>query len=143
MAILTERTKVPGDLILHIESLEYCTKTAIVRNPTASAVVMNDIVGYPVVAGTNGADYNLAVQGNEASVVGLLLDGEPGGESIAAGANGTSKYQVLVHPPAVLNQNKLPVNDFNGVAFTNATLLTRLRALLFELRSEPTKYTTL
>jgi hypothetical protein len=139
--VLTSRTKVPGDLIPHIESLEYCTKTAIVRNPHSAEVTMNDIVGYPVIAGTNGADYNLAMAGDEADVVGLLMDVEPADEVIPAATNGTAKYQVLIHPPVNVNQDKIATLDVAGDAFTLATIITALEADKWEFRREPTVHT--
>lgn len=137
--------KVPGDLLVHVESLEYCTKTVIIRNPHSAEITLTNVVGYPLVAGTNGADYNLAIAGQENSVVALLVDGPVGqaNEVIDATTNGTHKYQALVHPPAILNQDKFAVTDIAGDNFNQSTLRTRLKALNYELRSEPENSSTL
>lgn len=139
--MLTERTKVPGDLIPHLESLEYCTKTAIVRNPHSAEVTMNDIVGYPVIAGTNGADYNLAMAGDEANVVGLLMDVEPADEVVPATTNGTHKYQVLIHPPVNVNRDKIATVDVADADFDVDAIVAALEADKWEFRREPTIHT--
>lgn len=137
--------RVPGDLLVHVESLEYCTKTVKIRNPSAEEITLSDVVGLPLVAGTNGADYNLMVAGGEANVLALLVDGPAGQDSevIPATTNGVGQYQALVHPPAILNQDKFRVLDAVGGTINQANLQTRLKALLYELRAEPTKYSQL
>ena len=137
--ILSEKTKRPGDLLVHVESLEYCTKTVIIRNATGATVTITDVVGFPLKAGTNGADYNLAEAGDEANVTALLIDGPLGdvNEELANNTNSTKKYQALVHPPAVINRNKIVDTDFAGAAMNVATIVTALEALKYEVRSEP------
>lgn len=137
--------KVPGDLLVHCESLEYCTKTAIIRNGTASSRTLDNVVGYPLKAGASGADYQLAVAGDEASVIALLLDGPAGqvSEVIGATTNSTKKYQVLKNPPCIINRDSIRTTDIAGAAFTVATIVTALEALKWEVRSEPSKVSTL
>lgn len=144
--VLREQTKRPGDLLVHMESHQKCQKTALINNPTASEVIMSDMVGYPLVAATDVAPYtqpahetifDLAVAGQEASAVALFIS--PNGETIPANSVGTRLSCCLVKPDGVvLNQDKLAINDVNGVAFNQATLRTRLKALDYELRQEPT-----
>lgn len=143
--MLTEISKKPGEFLVHCESLEFCTKTVTVRNGTGTARTLTDVVAYPLKAGTNGADYNLAVAGDEANITAMLLAGPPGPLNDAIGANTTSslKYTALVHPPAILNQDAIPLLDIAGASFTQATIRTRLAALLYELRSTPIKKTIL
>lgn len=144
--VLSQTTKRPGDLLVHVESLEFCTKSVHIRNGAATPVTLANIVGYPLKASvTAGADYNLAVAGDEGAVTALLIDGPvgPSGEIIAATTIATGWYQALVHPPAVLNQDKLPALDFAGAAFNLATLRARLITLGYELRAEPTNYSQL
>lgn len=138
-SVLSSPLRVPGDLVIHVESLEFCTKTVKIRNPSASEITLKDVVGFPLVAGTNGADYNLAVVGNENTITALLVDGPSGqaSEKIAATTNGTGKYQALVNPPAIINQDKIRLTDALGATFNQTTIRTRLKALLYELRSEP------
>jgi len=139
---------VPGDLVVHMESLEYCTKTAQIRNTTGSTVTLGagSIAGQPVKAGTGTADYNLAKAGDEASVIGLILDGPTGQddqEVILNNGYSVYKWQVLVHPPVVINQTYLPALDVLAAAFTVASIVTALKALGWEFRTEPAKTTTL
>lgn len=132
--------KVPGDVVVHVESLEYCTKTVKVRNPHNEEITLRDIAGYPLVAGTNGADYNLAMAGGEENVVAILMDGPIGqaDEVIPATTNGKHQYQALVNPPAILNQDKIALVDVDGAEFDQAAIRTAMRALGFEFRPEPT-----
>lgn len=144
--VLEERAAVLGDLFIE-GSLTFATDTAKVRNNTGSEVELNqeNVLGMPVIAGTDaGAEYNLAVAGQEASVTGIILDVEPDGETIAATTNGTKKYQVINRGAGViLNQDKLAVNDIAGAAFNQTTLRTRLVALGFKLKHEPLATETL
>ena len=143
--MLTERS-VPGDLLVHVESLQYCTKSVTIRNTTGSTVTLGDVVGQPLKAGTGSADYNIAEAGDEANVIALLLDGPIGqcdNEVILDNGYGVNKYQALVHPPAILNLNACPVNDVLGIALNWATIRTALEALKFEFRKEPTNSSTL
>lgn len=130
-----------GDLLLHVESLEYCTKTCIIRNGAGSAVDFDSVLGLPLKAGASGADYTLAVSGDEANVLALLLDG-PLPLALNATSNSGSKYQVLKRAPAIINQDAIATADGAGALYVQATLRTALTALGFELRTEPTKSTT-
>lgn len=134
-----------GDLVLWMASSYYCTRTAIIRNGTLTTRTLSDIVGYPLKAGASGADYQLAVAGDEANVIALLLDGPPGfiSESIATVANSPTLFQVLKNAPCIINQNKIRTTDIAGAAFTVATIVTALQALKWEVRTEPLKTTTL
>lgn len=144
--VLREKTKRVGDLLVHIESHQYNQQTAIINNPTASEVVLDDFVGYPLVAATDAAPYtqpahekifDLAVAGQEASVVALFLS--PNGETIPANTVGTRLSCVIDKPDGVvLNQNKLALLDVAGAAFNQTTLRTRLNTLGYKLREEPT-----
>lgn len=141
MAVLTKTRKM-GDLIIQMESLEYCLYPAIIRNGTGSTVNLTDelMFGQLLKVGDNGADYLLAESGEEANVVAVLIDGPE--ESKATANNYSGKYRVLKHPPAIINQTRLPAADVLGVAWdTLAEAVTALKALGFEFRSEPVKTT--
>lgn len=142
--VLTSITKRPGELLIRCESLEYCTKTAIIRNGTASERTLDNIVGYPLKAGASGADYQLAVAGDEANVIALLLDCDGQfSETIAATTNSSRKYQVLKNPPCIINRNAIRTLDIAGAAFDVSAIVTALEALKWEVRSEPSISTTL
>lgn len=145
MSIIRSKTKVPGDLVITMSSMEFNTKTAVISNPTEVAVTISDAVGYPLVAATQAAlytqpphegIYDLAVAGQEAAVVALFM--KPNGETIPANSVGTRLCQVLKNPDGVvLNQDKFALLDVAGAAFNQANLQTRLKALGYELREEP------
>ncbi len=137
--------KVPGDFVIHVESLEYCTKSVRIGNPTGADIIMDDIIAYPLIAGTNGADYDLAMAGDEDAVVAFLMDGEAGqgSETIAAGEVGTQWYQALVNAPAICNRDKIPTVDFVDADFDVDAIVTAMEALKFEFRSEPVLSSTL
>lgn len=141
----TSRGRQPGDLLIHVESLEYCTKTQILRNGTGTAREFTDVLGYPVIAGDNGADKNLAVAGQEASVIGLVIDGPTGQdtETIAANTNSELPWQVLVNAPAILNRNQIRAQDIAGADFDVDAIVTALEALGFEIRDVPVNRTVL
>lgn len=142
---LSEVNNRPGSLIVHMESMQYCLKEVTIRNGTATARTLSRMTGYPLKAGTNGADYNLAVDGDEANVTALLVAGPPGDNSIAIGATTTSshKFTALVHPPAVINKDMIATEDIAGAAFDVDAIETALEALDYEVRSEPEKSSTL
>lgn len=135
----------PGDLLVHVESLEYCTKTAIIRNATGAAVSFNNPVGVPLKAGANGADYLIAEAGDEASVIALLVDGLAGVDFVEDIANNTNSpgWQVLCHPPAIININAIKETDPADADYDVAAIVTAMSALGFEFRAEPTKQETL
>lgn len=143
--MLTEVTATPGDLIIHMESPQYCLFSAIIRNGTGSERTLDDVCGYPLKAGASGADYRLAVAGDEASVTALLVQGPNGRDSevIAATTNSVKKWTVLKNAPAVINQSKIRTTDIAGAAFNIANIVTALEALGFEFRTESDKEETL
>lgn len=134
------KLKAAGDLVIHVESLEYCTVSAIIRNNAVTAVSIADIVGQPLVAGTSGADFNLMVAGGEANITGLIMKG-PVPLALAATTNSARSYQVLKNPPAIINVDMIKLTDGASAALTLATMVTALRALKFETRTEPIKQT--
>lgn len=139
------RDHVAGDLLIQCQSLEYCTKNSILRNGEGSSRTLNNVVGYPVKAGTNGADYNLALAGDEANVVGLILKAPPGSESVVIGAtsNTSEFYQVIKNAPVIINRDTIRLTDVAGNAFNVGSIVTALQALKWEFRSEPTLYSQL
>lgn len=147
MTILRGPGTKPGDVVIHVESLEYCTKTVVVRNGEGversfSGADKPAVAGYPLIAGTNGADYNLALAGDEANVVALLMDAEPGKQKpdMAATTNSPVKFQALIHPPAIVNKTRFAAEDLAGDAFDKDAIEDALLALKFEVRSEPTLF---
>jgi len=142
-----ERLCTPGDLVPYLLNPHFNTVSAIIRNPTAGVQSLYNIVGMPVVLGTNGAGYNLMVAGGEANVLGLILSGPPGGsaESVAATTNSKFPYQVLKQGPVVVNRDKISLVDIAGAALNVTSIVTALLALNkdFDFRTEPVKKTTL
>lgn len=133
-----------GDIVIHMESQEYCCDPAIIRNPGGSAIDLDrsEYMGMPVVAGSNGADYNLAASTGEANVVGLIVDG-PENIVLEATSNTVKRYKVLRRAPCIVNLDKIQANDYAGVAFdTVAEIITALRALGWVLKAGPAKQTT-
>lgn len=145
--IIASRNKVPGDLLVHMEYSGYCTRTAKLRNSTAVEVDLKTIecVGYPLVAGTNGADYDLMVAGGEDNAIALLVDGPCGAptEVLPATTNGEDQYQVLKNAPCVVNRDKITTVDVAGDDFDIDAIVTALQALKFEFREEPDNQETM
>lgn len=141
--VLTSITKRPGDLFI-AGDIQYCTKTVIIRNGTATQRTLDNIVGYPLKAGASGADYQLAVAGDEANVLALLLDCDGQySETIAATTNSSRKYQALKNAPCIINRNAIRTLDIAGAAFDVAAIVAALEALKWEVRSEPSISQTL
>lgn len=136
--VLQEVTAVPGDLVIHRESFMYCFDEAIIRNGTGTQRTLDDVCGYPLKAGTNGADYNLAVAGDEANVTALLLHGPNGRDTevLAATTNSAKKWTVVARPPVVINQDKIRTLDIAGAAFNVANIVTALKALKWVFKEE-------
>ena len=145
--MVSERLCTPGDLVPYLMNPHFNTVSAILRNGTAAQQSFFNCVGYPVKVGASGADYVLAVAGDEAGVLGLVLSGPPGGaaETLAATTNSKFKYQVLKQGPVVVNRDKIALVDIAGAAFNVAAIVTALLALNkdFDFRSEPLKKTVL
>ena len=143
--MLTEVTAYPGDLILHMSNPLYCLTEAIIRNATGASVMIEDVVGFPLKLGDNGADYKLAKAGDEANVIALLVAGPNGraSETLANNTNSPTKWTVLKNAPCIINQNKIRTTDFAGDAFTIATIVTALKALKWEVREECEKEETM
>lgn len=133
--------KTAGGLVIHVESLEFCTSSAIIRNGALTSVSIADVTGFPLKAGSAGADFTLAVVGDEANVTGLIMKG-PVPLALATVANSAREYQVLKNPPAIINQDAIAKKDGAGASFNIATIVTALKALKFEVRTEPVKMTT-
>lgn len=130
--------KRPGDLVVGLESTEYCMFPAIIRNNTGSTVKLTaaNMLGQPLKAGDNGADFLLAEAGDEANVIALLIDG-PVGDEVATANNYPRRYKVLKNPPAIINEDALPAKDVLGEDLDVAAIVTALKALKFEFRKEP------
>lgn len=140
MTTLTKK-KAPGDLVIHVESLEYCTVLASLRNDATVSVTVTSVLGAPVKAGGSGADFIFAKSTEEANVVGLVMDG-PEPLVLAGSSNSAKKYQVLKNPPAIINKDLIKTTDPQGVAFdTLAEIVISLEALKFEVRTQPVKET--
>lgn len=143
--MLESPLKVPGDLVVHVESLEYCTKTALVGNPTGSAITLSRVVGYPLIAGTGDADFDIAMAGDEADVIALLMDSDAGRgyEEIAAGEVGLVQYQALHKAPCIVNRDHIETTDYADADFDVDAIVTALEALNFEFRTGPIQSTVL
>lgn len=134
-----------GDFVIHMESSEYCTLGAYVKNPAAgvrpNAGVANltQPIGYPVKL--VGTDWTLLLATDEAAVLGFIMKGDPI-VSLAASGTSPTRYQILRRAPAIINQDLIAATDVSAVAFTVATLKSTAKTLGFELRSAPVKTTT-
>lgn len=131
-----------GDLVVHMESSEYCTTSATVKGQhTSGTLDLADPVNYPVIL--SGTQYKLAKSGDEASVVGFIMQGPPIEDlAVDTATKATQPYQILKNPPAILNKDKIPTTDYNGASFNVTTMVTALKTLKFEVRTEATKSTT-
>lgn len=121
----------PGELLIHEESAAVCRESIVITNPTATAFTAK--VGQPILS--TGV---LAVDAEEASVVGLIL------ENVELAASGDSPFKVgyLARGPAAIDKSKIIVLDSNGATMDIAALVTRLAALGIVSRLEPTKTST-
>lgn len=137
--------QVPGDLIVHMESFGYCLADGIIRNGLGSAITLEDVVGVPLVAGTNSADWDLLEAGNEANVTALLVRAPAGvkSESIAATTNSSYKYQVLHRSPVIINKDAIKTVDQADAALDVDAIVTALEALGWEVRTEPVNTETI
>lgn len=133
--------KAAGDLVIHMESSEYCCISAVLKTQAASGSLtdLTDLVGYPVIL--DGTDWKLAKSGDEASVDGLIVDG-PDIDDLVYDAATTALYKILVHPPAIINQSAIATTDYAGASFTVATIVTALKTLKFEVRDVPSLLST-
>ncbi len=136
--VLEQVTKFSGDVFIHMESMEYCTRGEKVTAQDTT-VNLDNVVGYPVLY--SGGKYKLAKAGDEANITQLIVKGDPI-VALATTVDSPVKYQLLVHPPAIINSDKLPTEDYAGAAFNMATIITRLKALNYEIRDEPDNTTT-
>lgn len=134
MATTFTKGKALGDLLKWETHPMYCRESSKVKNGQAGACALTDALAYPVKA--DGTGYQLAIAGDEANVLGLIFLKGP--LDIAAGATTTFPLALLVRGPAVLNKAALAAKDIAAANFTIATLVTRLKALNFVIRDEPT-----
>lgn len=128
-----------GDFVIHLESSEYCTIGAFVKNPAGGTATIANPIGYPVKLVTT--DWTLVLATDEANATAFIIKGDPF-VALAAATNSPTKYQILKHPPAILCSDKIATTDARGAAFTVATLVTAFKALGFEFRTNPAKTTT-
>lgn len=131
--VLTKR-KVLGDVLKYLLSSFFCLESATVKNTSGSTVTVTEPVGYPVKL--TGSQLCLAVAGDEANVVGLILT-QSSFEELANNAITAGPHSILKRGPAVVDLDQLPTLDCEGAAFNVTTLATRLLTLDIVCRSEP------
>ena len=128
MATLTKK-KVIGDLLKAEWDKGYCRVSTVLKNDTgAETAEVTDPVGYPIKM--DGTDYVLCQATEEASCIGLVLEGPTIEALDASKAEATdNKYAVLERGPARIAKDALPATDSEGASYTIATLVTALEAL--------------
>jgi hypothetical protein len=129
-----------GDFLVHIESPQKCLGEGQLTAPTGKDVTnLNDVTAYPVLAGAV-----LAVAGDEANIIGFVI----WGNSIASLAGDAATAEV---PPytwidafdgAVLNENAIPLVDFEGADFTLADIKAAAALANVKWVAEPVKTST-
>lgn len=139
MTTFLSANKVLSDGLIWEVDRQITMESHIIRNPTALAVVLLDPLLFPL--NLNAGKMELAVSGGEAGVDGLLMLVEPQ-DSRPATSDYPVKQMVLVRGPAVIRKAMLPALDGAGVAFTIATLVTRLAALQIFAHDEPAQQTS-
>lgn len=126
--VFSEKNRL-GDLIIAEFHEAYNRVSALVTGAAGVAVDLLDCTGYPVKSNGSGG-YQLALAGDEASIIGLLLDRR---ELIVAASPAVSArpVDIIVRGPAVYNPGLLPVNDANPTpgTFNQATLQSTLKSL--------------
>ena len=129
-----------GDLIVHVESPQKCFGGGQVTAPATPATLsLDNVAAYPVLAGAV-----LAKAGDEANVIGFLLWGRSI-KDLAAAASTTAVPEytwIDTFDGAVLNENAIPANDFEGNAFTLATIKGAAALANVKWVAEPTKTST-
>jgi hypothetical protein len=128
--------KMFGDLVLHMESQEYCLVSATVTNPAgASTSAYLDPVGQPVKIVTGA--WTLVLGADIANVTGVIVQGNKINALAAAGVtNAADPYLILKKAPAIINKDKLSALDNRGVAIDVDAYATALAALGFVVRTE-------
>lgn len=106
------------------------------KGAAVSALTIDDPVGYPLISDGAGG-FQLAVVGDEADVIALILQGPPI-KDLAIAALTDEKYLVLTRGPAIVNEDAVELADGDGVGeFTLATIKTALEARSIRFLSEP------
>lgn len=138
-----------GDFLIQVESPEFCLRSAYIAAQSGQSgdADLSALAGYPVIiADVNASEpleAELALAGDESSVNGWIIHGpEISDLSPSANTGRANLYSILVEGPAVVNTTKLPTRDVQGLAFTQATLRSRLDTANIRRVTEPTKSTT-
>lgn len=127
--------KMFGDLVLHMESQEYCLVSAKIANPVGADTSTNvDPVGQPVILDTGV--WTLILAADIATATGVIVQGSKFTLLDGAATNPADPYLILIKAPAIINKDRLAANDSHGGAITLATYVTALEAAGFVVRAE-------
>lgn len=126
---LSERANI--DDVIRWELYEgYCRAVVTVHNRTGSTVSKADVMGQPLRNDTSvTGDYMFVQSTAESYTTALCLSRRSFAQSTLANA-GTFKTKALVRGPAIVDKVWIPAADVLGVAFTIATVVTALQALV-------------
>lgn len=125
-----------GDVVPWIAHPDHCTESGKLRWRGAAAIEAVHSVGLLVLAAVGG-EYPIAVAGEEASVVGIVVTDKEVTEAIGNVTPQATddKYTVVVRGPAIVDIDKLADRDDPaGGSWDKAALATRLEALGFSIR---------
>lgn len=131
------RRRVLHDLIREEINAPLMVEAMPVRNTTGTDIPkILDPVGYPLKAVSSGG-YVLAVAGDEASVVALLIEELPIVTPIVNGTNSAKTYPVLARGPIVCVKDGIAPLDVAGAAFDTAAIAAALVSKQIIVRSSP------
>lgn len=109
----------------------YCRKQGVIHNRTGGAITIKDPVAYPVKPDSSVAgDFQLCVAGDEAYVTGLIFDPRGIGVDTPLANLATITRNVFVRGPAIIDKSYIATVDTAAAAFTLATIVTALQALV-------------
>ena len=122
-----------GDIIVRESDYTYGRDSVLLGATAAMTITDRDPIGHFVKA--NG---DIAIAGDEANVVGIVVEGERLPDAMTAGENLVRPHAVLKRGEVVVNKNALPLEDPEGNAYNLATIQTTLEALNFVFITDPT-----
>lgn len=121
MALVND-SHVPGDFLVHIESMVKCLNYGQITMPAAGGphtLTVNQILAYPLLAANV-----LAVAGDEANIVAFLIAGDAFEDLVDGYATIGPLYTVIDDfTGAVLNSDTIQAADSVGAAFNIANIM--------------------
>lgn len=137
MATTFIRRRVLHDLIRGNIDAKFNMEAFPIRNTSGADVPkMLDPVGYPLKAVSSGG-YVLAMSGDEASVVALLLEEMPIVIDLPNNTTSAKQYPILVRGPMVCVIDGIPPLDVAGGTFDRAAIATALLTKNIVVRLSP------